>query len=238
MVLIRLTRTLLVPRTTGRVVLGTALWPTASFRITTEPAGTACASDSAKYGTYVNGTVDPKSITADYKPSGTEVGYNFTSYDGQSGGAGVIAQAFPYGPLEGPTNIAGASVIGNGGMAAIKDFMIGSAVGGVLGGAGLATDVIGSETGASLTGVGRSGASIGNRLWHIFGNPNHGLGPLVAKFGSQLAAYSAILNAAQAQITATGNFVGVTIQVGGMNIGVNGTVIDGVVKISTAYIAK
>jgi RHS repeat-associated protein len=203
----------------------------------TVTSGTSCASDPAKYGTYVNGTVDASSITATSKASGTDFGYNFTSYDGQSGGAGVITQAPSYGPLEGPANLAGAAMIGSG-TKAIGAFVAGSVViGGTLGLAGVPSAVLGAESG-SLAGVGRTGASVANRLWHIFGNPEHGLGSLVAKYGSQLAAYSAILNAAQAQITATGNFVGVAIQVGGTNIQVNGTVIDGVVKISTAYIGK
>ena len=54
--------------------------------------GSSCASDPGKYGTYVNGTIDQNSITADSKASGTTFGYNFTSYDGQSGGAGVITK--------------------------------------------------------------------------------------------------------------------------------------------------
>jgi len=83
-------------------------------------SGTSCASDPGKYGTYVAGTVDTKSLTTDGKGS---VGYNFTSYDGQSGGGGVIAPNAPYGPLEGPANIAGANMIGNGGMGMVNMFM-------------------------------------------------------------------------------------------------------------------
>jgi RHS repeat-associated protein len=86
----------------------------------TVTSGTSCASDPGKYGTYVNGTVDTNSLTTDGKGS---VGYSFTSYDGQNGGGGVISPAAPYGPLEGPANLAGANMIGNGGMAAINEFV-------------------------------------------------------------------------------------------------------------------
>jgi RHS repeat-associated protein len=73
--------------------------------------GSSCASDPGKYGTYVDGTVDQNSITASTKASGTTFGYNFTSYDGQSGGGGVITNAPAYGPLEGPANLAGAAMM-------------------------------------------------------------------------------------------------------------------------------
>ena len=81
--------------------------------------GTSCANNLGPNGTYINGTVDTKSLTTDGKGS---VGYNFTSYDGQTGGGGVISPAAQYGPLEGPANLAGANMIGNGGMAAINEF--------------------------------------------------------------------------------------------------------------------
>lgn len=99
--------------------------------------GSSCASDPGKYGTYVNGTIDQNSITASTNASGTTFGYNFTSYDGQSGGAGVLTQAPAYGPLEGPANLAGAAMIGSG-TKAIGVFAAGSVVGGVIGAGGLA----------------------------------------------------------------------------------------------------
>jgi hypothetical protein len=85
----------------------------------------------------VDGTVDQNSITASTKASGTTFGYNFTSYDGQSGGGGVITNAPAYGPLEGPANLAGAAMIGSG-TKAIGVFAGASVVGGVLGAGGLA----------------------------------------------------------------------------------------------------
>jgi RHS repeat-associated protein len=129
--------------------------------------GDSCANNLGPNGTYVNGTINQNSITANVSASGTTFGYDFTSYDGQSGGAGVIAQAPAYGPLEGPANLAGANMIGNGGMAAIKDFAIGSAVGGLLGGAALTA--AGTEAGLSiltenLEGVlSRASSAVGNQ---------------------------------------------------------------------------
>jgi hypothetical protein len=111
--------------------------------------GSSCASDPGKYGTYVDGTIDQNSITASTKASGTTFGYNFTSYDGQSGGGGVITQAPAYGPLEGPANLAGAAMIGSG-TKAIGAFAGASVVGGALGAAGLA--VAGADI--SLTSIG------------------------------------------------------------------------------------
>ena len=100
--------------------------------------GDSCANNLGPNGTYVNGTIDTNSITASTNGSGTSFGYNFTSYDGQSGGAGVIAQAAPYGPLEGPANLAGANMIGNGGVAAINEFVKQAAIGAVAEGVGQA----------------------------------------------------------------------------------------------------
>jgi RHS repeat-associated protein len=111
--------------------------------------GSSCASDPGKYGTYVDGTIDQNSITASSKPSGTTFGYNFTSYDGQSGGAGVITQAPAYGPLEGPANLAGAGLIGSQ-TKMIGAFAGASVVGGVLGAGGLA--IAGADL--SLTSIG------------------------------------------------------------------------------------
>jgi RHS repeat-associated protein len=135
------------------------------------------------------------------------------------------------------SNIAAMGNIGNQGMSAIKVFVAGSVVGGTIGGVGLATGVIGGETGASLAGVGRSGASVANKLLHIFGNPEHGLGPLVQKLGGPLAAYEAIQQAAQEQVQANGTngvFKDVAVTVGGQVIEVSGRIISGVVNIGTA----
>lgn len=73
----------------------------------------------------------------------------------------------------------------------------------------------------------------------MLGKAQHNLGPLLDKYGgNQVSAYVAIQNAAQEQIIAR-NITGVfeeTINVGGQLITVRGNVVDGVVKIGTAFI--
>lgn len=128
--------------------------------------GDSCANNLGPNGTYVKGTIDTNSITASTNGSGTSFGYNFTSYDGQSGGAGVIARATPYGPLDGPANRAGAAMIGSG-TKVIGVFAAGSVVGGAIG--GLALTAVGTEAGISiltenLEGVlSRAGSAVGNQ---------------------------------------------------------------------------
>ncbi|SDF86819.1 DUF637 domain-containing protein [Sporomusa acidovorans] len=87
-----------------------------------------------------------------------------------------------------------------------------------------------------------SASSIGvdpNKLNHIFGKAEHNLGPFLAKYwGNQVSAYVAIQKAAQEQIIAKG-ITGVfeeTVNVGGELITVRGNVVDGVVKVGTAFI--
>jgi hypothetical protein len=79
-----------------------------------------------------------------------------------------------------------------------------------------------------------------NRLNHIFGQPKHNLDEFLTKFGgNQSDAYRAIESSAQQQILNRGisqPFTGQIIDVNGTKITVNGTVISGEVKISTAYI--
>lgn len=77
-----------------------------------------------------------------------------------------------------------------------------------------------------------------NKLWHIFGDPGHKLAPLVAKFGSQEAAYRAVEGAAQRHVTRygiRGNFR-IAVMVAGQRVTVVGTVVNGVVRIGTFFI--
>jgi hypothetical protein len=99
---------------------------------------------SGQSATYVAGTVT--GITANGGNS-IDIGYN--SYDGQSSGVTNSrgAPAFDHPGIDGPANAAIFGQIGNGGMAAIKYFTIGSAIGGVTGGLGLSA----MGTGAGLT---------------------------------------------------------------------------------------
>jgi RHS repeat-associated protein len=64
--------------------------------------------EKANSGQYVDGTVS----TVNENSSGQVTGYSGTSYSGNLM-TGAFASPLPYGPLEGPANLAGASLIGN-----------------------------------------------------------------------------------------------------------------------------
>jgi RHS repeat-associated protein len=77
-----------------------------------------------------------------------------------------------------------------------------------------------------------------NALRHIFGNAAHNLEPLVARFGSQDAAFVAVRNATQVAVRAR-SISGVfetTVRVGGKSVVVRGNVINGIVRIGTFFI--
>jgi RHS repeat-associated protein len=76
-----------------------------------------------------------------------------------------------------------------------------------------------------------------NKLNHIFGKPQHNLGGLVTEFGSEANAYQAMQQAAEAVVKQKG-ITGVfeeVVQVGTQQITVRGNVVNGVVKIGTAF---
>jgi len=82
-----------------------------------------------------------------------------------------------------------------------------------------------------------------NKLNHIFNKIEHNLDPLVNYFGSQTAAFNAVQQAAQAQVTAnglTGIFDSannpIIVNVGRQVVHVGGSVIDGVLKVGTFFI--
>lgn len=75
-----------------------------------------------------------------------------------------------------------------------------------------------------------------NKLNHIFGNPEHGLGGLVDSLGGE----SAVMDAAQeslegADLPSSGLFE-VTRTIGGESVTIRGAVVDGVPKIGTMFI--
>jgi hypothetical protein len=87
------------------------------------------------------------------------------------------------------------------------------------------------------TGAAGSGVGLLNTIHHIFAKPGHNLSGLVQQFGSPAAAYAALEETTTAQVVAkglTGQFKEV-VNVGGTNVTVEGKVIDGVVRIATAY---
>ncbi|MBZ9864248.1 hypothetical protein LB515_02555 [Mesorhizobium sp. CA15] len=77
-----------------------------------------------------------------------------------------------------------------------------------------------------------------NRLHHIFGDVGHNLGPLVQQLGSEEAAFTAIKSATETAVKArslTGVFETI-VDVAGAQITVRGAVVEGAVKIGTAFI--
>jgi hypothetical protein len=107
--------------------------------------------------------------------------------------------------------------------------------------AGLLTSKIASyaDDVGSAAGSVPEAAVDAKKLNHIFGNARHGFDEFLRGFGGdQSKAFGAIQNAAQQEITAQG-ITGVferAVTVGGSQITVRGTVLDGVVKIGTAFI--
>jgi hypothetical protein len=73
---------------------------------------------------------------------------------------------------------------------------------------------------------------------HIFGNARHNLESLVQQLGSQEKAFGAIQSAAEGAVKA-GGLTGVfetAVDIGGTQVTVRGAVVDGTVKIGTAFI--
>jgi RHS repeat-associated protein len=98
---------------------------------------TSNSADCGKGFTYVDGTINASSLS--YNSSTRSLSFDTSNYADGSGTAAsnVFTKADPYGPLEGPANLAGAAMIGSG-TKAIGAFAGASVVGGVLGAGGLA----------------------------------------------------------------------------------------------------
>jgi hypothetical protein len=82
-----------------------------------------------------------------------------------------------------------------------------------------------------------------NKLIHLFNKPGHLLGPVLAQTGGNIrAAALAIELAARVQVGALGLAEGVlykeTITVLGYSVVVSGKIVDGIVRVGTAYIPK
>jgi hypothetical protein len=78
-----------------------------------------------------------------------------------------------------------------------------------------------------------------NDLHHIFDYPKHFMQPLVSQYGSQEAAYRAIYVEAQKLINIPSSTLnkGIWINVGGKMVWIEGQVVDGIVRVSTASMA-
>ena len=87
--------------------------------------------------------------------------------------------------------------------------------------------------------VGTAGPGVGHlkRIHHIFGKAAHNLESLVQQYGSRTAAHGALERATVEHVAArglSGQFQEV-VKVGGVDVTVRGAVVNGVVKIGTAF---
>ncbi len=105
--------------------------------------------DGVKLGSGQSATYVPGTVTGISANGGNSIDIGYNSYDGQSSGVTNSrgAPAFDNPGIDGPANAAIFGQIGNGGMAAIKAFTVGSVIGGVTAGVGLSA----LGTGAGLT---------------------------------------------------------------------------------------
>jgi hypothetical protein len=79
-----------------------------------------------------------------------------------------------------------------------------------------------------------------NKLRHIFGNPNHNLGPLVQHYGSEGAAFCAIKDEVNRAcqdgrlVTDTHGLYQQVFDIGGYSVIIKGRIVNGHVHIGTA----
>jgi hypothetical protein len=110
---------------------------------------------------------------------------------------------------------------------------------GVVGAAYGLAEGIGAVAGA---GAARGGAAKGidpNKLNHIFGDPAHNLGPVVEHFGSQEVAFHALKSTTEAALKSQGLAEGtfrIVVDLAGAQVSVRGAVVNGAVRIGTAFI--
>jgi hypothetical protein len=75
-----------------------------------------------------------------------------------------------------------------------------------------------------------------NKVTHVFGKAAHNLDPLVTKLGGQENTFRAVLNAANGKLPSSGVFNNISVNVGGYNVMIRGSVVNGVPKIGTMFI--
>ncbi|MBJ7880428.1 hypothetical protein JEM65_07150 [Gelidibacter salicanalis] len=75
-----------------------------------------------------------------------------------------------------------------------------------------------------------------NKISHVFGNSAHNLDPLVKSLGGQENTFRSVLNAANGKLPTSGVFNNVFLDVGGYNVIVRGSVVNGIPKIGTMFI--
>jgi filamentous hemagglutinin len=81
----------------------------------------------------------------------------------------------------------------------------------------------------------RYGIDFANKIGHVLGESGHNLGGLIQRFGSAERAFVQIQNGVDSLSLSAGQFE-TTIAVGGVNVTVRGIVLDGVARISTAFV--
>jgi uncharacterized protein RhaS with RHS repeats len=188
-------------------------------------------------------------------PIGLAGGVNLYSYAGNN----PIAFSEPYGlcvPVNVCLAVAGA-LIGGGTRIAYNlykgndwtkgvgsDMAKGAAIGLTFGLAAPAVATAAATSGGTASTVaaeaGGAVAANANKLNHIFGKAEHGLSGLVQEFGGASKALNGIQQAINAHVAdnkITGRFEQV-VKVGSEMVTVRGNVIDGAVKIGTAFVAK
>jgi hypothetical protein len=88
--------------------------------------------------------------------------------------------------------------------------------------------------------VGEVGENVAraNKIRHIFGPARHGLGEVVSHFGSEEAAFQALERATQQAVQSQGlkGIFETTVKLGGTDVTVRGSVIDGIARIGTAFV--
>jgi RHS repeat-associated protein len=119
------------------------------------------------------------------------------------------------------------------------------------GGGRIGADVwLGALVGAAAAEIGAGGAGAdaletadelavdANKLNHIFGRVRHDLAPLLEQFDSQEEAFNALQRAASQAVESQGltGVYRVVVEVGGHQVTVNGAVVEGIVRIGTAFI--
>lgn len=92
---------------------------------------------------------------------------------------------------------------------------------------------VGAETASAADQAAYDYATQANKLDHILAD-KHNFGPLVQQFGSREAVVQQMLNGLKGLTPASGTFEE-TIQIGGQQVVVRGAVVNGVVKIGTAF---
>jgi hypothetical protein len=186
-------------------------------------------------GTFFNGTIDENSFAV-------RNGSLEFSYTEPNGALDVHSMALPQ-AADGQLSPEVAGALREAGNRASRDtstFMISSAA--------FATAYMGTyaipAAIAGLIAMGETGAvgpgvELLNKIHHIFGDPGHNLADLVRQYGSPAAAYAALEKATASAVAAqgiTGTFYnGISVSVGGTTVTVRGAVVDGVLKIGTAF---